>query len=378
MSKWISYFTVCLCLVEVFAIGNSNRIFAQKKAEDNALQWRLIGRVFMDGGFFMNDTSSLGNAFMVNDLRLGTVVKIYDDWEAKIELGYGNGKVSLKDVYLGYSWKGHVFRLGHQYEPFGYARVGSANYRFMSNDVADRVLGNSRKWGLSYSYDRQYWNVMAGVYSDGDIQSSVKFDQGYVLTAKVIGRPLVDDGRLIHIAVAPRFSDSEDEVSFSGGVPTDLLTSSANNWLDATVDRVKNQWKMDLECIMLYDKWYFQGQYYLVHLNRCCVNDFNGQGGYAQAGYLLLGEKHNYNQVTGMMGNPAPGSLELLVRYGNADLNNASICGGRLSEVTVGMNYFVNKYIAGKINYTRMMVGKTSPRGGDNFDLIQARLQFNF
>ena len=38
----------------------------------------------------------------------------------------------------------------------------------------------------------------------------------------------------------------------------------------------------------------------------------------------------------------------------------------------------INKYVAAKINYTHMMVGNSSPKGGDDFDLIQARLQFSF
>ena len=60
------------------------------------------------------------------------------------------------------------------------------------------------------------------------------------------------------------------------------------------------------------------------------------------------------------------------------DRNDAGIRGGRLTDISLGMNYFINKYVAAKINYTHMMVGNSSPKGGDDFDLIQARLQFSF
>lgn len=62
-------------------------------------------------------------SFQVNDLRLGTVIRFEEHWETKIELGYGDSKISLKDIYLNYSIAKHNIRLGYHYEPFGNARV---------------------------------------------------------------------------------------------------------------------------------------------------------------------------------------------------------------------------------------------------------------
>ena len=349
-----------------------------EKSPEDGFRWKLIGRVFFDGGVFMNDTLDFGHAFHVNDIRLGSVVTIGKGWDAKIELGYGNGKVSMKDVYLGYALGEHRFRLGYQYEPFGNARVGTANYRFMQNATADNVFGDSRKLGISYSYDHEWMNIMAGVFSGGDMQGNVKMDQGYSLAAKFIGRPWTGERKLLHLAVAPRFSSGQETATFNGGVPTMLLNKSENGFADATLDGVINQWKLDLECIMIYRKWMLQGQYLFSHLNRREEENFNGQGGYVQASFLILGGGPNYNRQTGMLGNPEKGSLELLARYDCVDLNNGDVLGGKLSDITVGMNYFINKYIAAKINYTRMMPGESSPLGGKGFDLLQARVQFNF
>ncbi len=376
--SFISFFL----LATVFSVGGTlpKQATAQNHnvPKDNPLQWRLIGRVFFDGGIFMNDTLGWDNAFQVHDVRLGTVVKIYDHWEVKIELGYADKKVSMKDVFLSYKLDNHSFRLGYAYEPWGNARVGTASFRFMQNATADNVLGQGRQLGISYSYNYNWINVMAGVFSGGDIQTSGQMNQGYSVAAKFIGRPLMKDGKVLHLAVAPRFAEGKDELDFMGGVPTNLVSKSENGFVDASVDRVINSWKLDAECIFIYDKWYFQGQYLFAHLNRSGGSNFNGKGGYAQAGYLILGEKHNYNVLTGMIGNPAPKSLELLLRYDNVNLNNAGVRGGRLSDITVGVNYFINKYIAAKLNYTRMMVGDFSPKGGGDFDLLQARMQISF
>ncbi len=373
-------FRALLCSSFLLSFSASHLLSAQEfvKGGANGFEWRLLGRVFFDGGYFGGDTTDLGSSFQVNDLRLGTQIRFGGNWEAKIELGFGDSKVSLKDIFLNYKFGDQALRIGHQYEPFGNSRVGTSNFRFMSNAASDKALGNSRKFGVSYSYNHGWFNFMGGIFSNGDMQKSKTFDQGYSIAAKWIARPVMRDRKLIHLSVAPLFSSGRESVTLSAGVPTDLLAKDDNAYVNATVDRLINEWKLDLEMIVLYEKWYFQGQYFLNHLNRFQSDNYNGQGWYVQAGYMLLGEKHNYNATTGMIVNPDPKSLELLCRYDVVDLNDAGIRGGRLSDLSVGMNYFFNKYLAAKINYTYMMVGADSPMGEDDFSLIQARLQFSF
>lgn len=344
--------------------------------EKEQFSWKLSGRVFFDGGVINRDSTV--TAFQVNDIRIGANVRFLEHWEGKIELGYGDSKISFKDIYLNYTLGDHMFRLGFYYEPFGNARVGTANFRFMTNAMADKILGDKRKMGFTYAYNRKWVNVMAGVFSDGDIEKSKPLNQGYILAAKWVGRPFMQDKKLVHIGVAPRFCSNASEISFSGGTPTDLLSKKENTILDARVEQVINQWKLDLEVILLYNKWYMQGQYFLSHLNRFAAPDYNAKGSYIQAGYMIIGEKHNYNSVTGMVVNPDRGSLEVLVRYNNVNLNDAGIQGGRMSDISLGMNYFVNKFVAAKVNYTRMMPGNTALGGKNDFDVIQARLQFSF
>lgn len=354
------------------------------KSANSDFEWRLIGRVLFDGGVFFSDKTELGNGVAVNDLRLGGTVRFLENWNVKLELGYAASKVSLKDVYIDYSVGNHSIKLGHYYEPFGNARVGTTNYRLMTVAGVDKALGDRRKLGLSYSYNMKYFNFMGGVFSDGDVDNAKGLNEGYAVAAKFIGRPLMEDKKLLHIGVAPRFSqhdkDENRNITFSAGAPTDLLTKEAGTFVKAEVSDMINQWKLDLELIALYNKWYLQGQYLLAHVNRFGAPDYNGKGWYVQAGYMILGEKHNYDATCGMIVNPAPKSLELVCRYNKINLNDreAGILGGKMEDVTVGMNYFFNKYIAAKLNYARVMVGKDAPRGAEDFDLIQARVQFSF
>lgn len=347
-------------------------------SKTNGFEWRLMGRVFFDAGAFFNDKTDLGNGVQINDLRLGTQIRFLQDWNVKMELGYGDEKVSIKDIYINYKTGNHNIRLGYYHEPFGIDRIGSTNFKFIETASADKTFGSTRKLGICYLYNQAYFNFMGGVFSDGNPGKSHQLNQGYTVSAKFIGRPLVGDGRLLHLAIAPRFSSHGERIEFTGGVPTTLLSGADNRFVFAEVDRVINQWKMEVELIGIYRKWYLEGHYLMAHVNRAGVANYNGQGGYVQGGYMILGEKQNYNPVTGMVANPAPKSLEILCRYNRTNLNDAGITGGKLSDLSVGMNYFINRYIVARLNYVHVMTSHQAPAGADDFDLIQGRIQFSF
>lgn len=347
-------------------------------SETNGFEWRLMGRVFFDAGAFFNDKTDLGNGVQINDLRLGTQIRFLQHWNVKMELGYGDEKVSIKDIYINYKTGNHNIRLGYYHEPFGIDRIGSTNFKFIETASADKTFGSNRKLGVCYLYNQTYFNFMGGVFSDGNPGKANQLNQGYTLSTKFIGRPVVGDGRLLHLAIAPRFSSHGDQIEFKGGVPTTLLSGADNRFVLADVTQVINQWKMEVEVIGIYRKWYLEGHYLMVHVNRAGVPNYNGQGGYIQGGYMILGEKQNYNPVTGMVANPVPKSLEVLCRYNRTNLNDAGIIGGKLSDLSLGMNYFINKYIVARLNYVHVMVSHDAPGGVDDFDLVQGRIQFSF
>ena len=113
----LRFFLLFSCIfLSSFFISLSAQEFVKGGA--NGFEWRLIGRVFFDGGYFFNDTTDLGSSFQVNDIRLGTQIRFLEHWEAKIELGYGDNKISMKDIFLTYKFgeNGICIDLTHAYQ----------------------------------------------------------------------------------------------------------------------------------------------------------------------------------------------------------------------------------------------------------------------
>ncbi len=112
--------------------------------EKEQFSWKISGRVFFDGGVINRDSTVTG--FQVNDIRIGANVRFLEHWEGKIELGYGDTKIAFRDIYLNYTLGDHMFRLGYYFEPFGNARVGTANFRFWPMQLPIKFWGINGKW----------------------------------------------------------------------------------------------------------------------------------------------------------------------------------------------------------------------------------------
>lgn len=367
-----------LCLSPFLSRGQ-----AFVKSPKDHFEWRLRGRFLLDGGLFINDKASLNNGLILSDMRLGAQLRFLENWNATLEVGYSANKVSLKDVFVNYKFNSNTIQLGHYYEPFGESRTGTTNFRLMSEAPSLKAFTDSRKLGATYQYATHSWNLTGGVFSNTDISANTEGDQGYALSAKVIGRPYYKNGNVFHLAASSVFSTPNSEfqvVRYSAGIPTSLIQKNDNRFVDAQIDQVTNSWKFDCEMVGVYNKWYAKANYIAARVNRFGAANFRGQGCFAEVGYLILGKQHNYNSSVGFVSNPTPGSLEVLVRYDYIDLNDskAEIYGGYMQDVTAGCSYYINKYVAARLNYVYMKVGESAPTGSNNISMMQARIQLAF
>lgn len=356
------------------------------KSEKENFEWRVIGRAMFDGGVFFSDSTKLGNGVVINDLRLGAVVRFLKHWEGRVEIGFAESKVSLKDIYIAYDYNEHSIRAGHYFELFGIEnRVATTTYRLMNMSVTNNAFGDRRKIGVSYMYDNTRWTAAGGLFSDSDVDNNKGLDEGYTIVGKVVGRPVFDENKLVHIGLSARFSEHDEaerqKLVYKAGAPTSVLKSDENQFLRTSVTDMINQWRWGADVIMLYKGAYLQSECLVAHVNRAGAPNYTGKGGYVQVGYLLLGDrKYSYNPSQGWVDNPAASNLELLFRYNITSMNDrhAEIMGGKEQDITLGVNYFLNKYVAVRLNYTYMVTDKYAVNGKESVNFVQGRLQFSF
>ena len=69
--------------------------------------------------------------------------------------------------------------------------------------------------------------------------------------------------------------------------------------------------------------------------------------------------------------------MELAFRYSWIDLNDSGITGGELSDVTYGVNWYLNNFTKLQFNYINADLNR-APVGSSATDIFALRAQLNF
>lgn len=118
-------------------------------------------------------------------------------------------------------------------------------------------------------------------------------------------------------------------------------------------------------------------------------------GYYAQWMFFLTGESKPYLKKVGQIdriiplrsfardketGEWGPGAWEFAMRLSHIDLNDDNIHGGRLTDLTAGVNWYLNPYSKVQFNYIRAMVNRTTAgySGPTGADIFGVRWQVDF
>jgi phosphate-selective porin OprO/OprP len=72
-----------------------------------------------------------------------------------------------------------------------------------------------------------------------------------------------------------------------------------------------------------------------------------------------------------------PGAWEIAGRWSYIDLDDENIAGGRLNDLTLGVNWYLNRYTKFQFNYIHAFL--TRPIGVDSdADIVALRAQLDF
>ena len=375
-------------IISAAALAFSASSFGQikVKTESGDMNVRFIGRTNFDAGTYITSSDTNlndHNGIAMNDTRLGVLANFDEKFSAKIEICYASKAISFRDLWIGYKLNDNSsLTVGNHFQPYGAKPLG-LSYKFVEDASADYAFCPSRKIGVSYAYTSDPFNFTAGLFSDGNVDNGKNIDKGWSLAAKAIYRPILDESTVLHIGLAPMFVQSPNTVSFTGSIPTTVVS---NGLIGTGNLDPKNYLRMEAEAIFISGKLYVEGHYMAANVNdiKFTTVDTAGiststtesaylDGFYAQASYMIIGDKQNYNKKTGLAANASPKSLEVLARISHLNLDADHVKAGKQTDFTLGANYFFSKNLNLKLNYLFASV-----KDGDNYSFVQTRLQFSF
>lgn len=370
------------------------------------LSIKVSGRGYVDGTVVLqNDEEHVASGATISDLRIGVSGK-YQNWSAKIDLGYAKKSVSFKDVYLQYNFKKQNYaRIGHYAEPIGLDYMeSSGNIKFVDAGIVMQTFSPGRRLGVEYmAWGKGLW-FAAGAFADANFakqRTESSADDGYSLTARVAYAPVHEDGKIFHLGVAGSFRkptagtygpstvDNHHQDSYGHGLGTPVTSAKYNS---VSIDHAKNNVRVAGEVIAALDRVAVQGEYIYSNTTRTLdnLNSFSGYGAYAQAGIMLVGAPYSYSQSWARLALPKPGSVELAARFSHVNLQDDDAgftshsfttnkgltldgVGYITNQLTVGLNYYYKPFLRFKLDYDNQHV-----KGMKSFNFITARAQFFF
>jgi len=393
------FIACCLCLLagSLFAQDSNNLKLSVNKGslqvatDDGQFKFGMGGRVYMDAAAYFDDETDLSSGSEIRDIRLLMKATLWKKWDAKINIGFADGAVSLKDVWLMHKINKNSFvRAGHFLEPFGIEQTESSKTtKFMHASSTVEAFRPGRNLGISYANwgKKRFWEI--GLFGS-DTNNKTEGDEGYGLTSRLAFAPINSDDGIFHIGVsgtyrtadAAGFDEHDDPnpefIRYRSRAATHI---ERRRFIDAKVNHAESQVKIGLEMIAANGPISFQGEYIEASVSRKSdYEDYDSQGWYAQLGWLLKGGDYKYKMKSARLAKPDPGSVEFLARYNVTDLNHtdSNIMGGKQKDITFGCTWFVNHNILMKFNFTNVDLDEYSLNGDENFNMIQTRLQFSF
>jgi len=407
----------------------ASRSAAQPDHEQGEYRLTSVGRIFGTDryptvrvtGFFQADVGvvhqsganrdAVGDAQDGADFRRARLQAVGDVWENvgySIEFDFGfPGRPSFMDVWLEIRdvFDDADLRVGQYRQPVGMDGLTSVKALTFIERALPFALLPFRQIGAmlhgTADEDAATWAVSVFRFPTDQFGGNVGDNGGYGFAGRLT-RLAIDDGddMFLHVGGAYSFSDpADDAVRFrsqpeffiaetggaafeSTGVPTTLPP-----FVDTGSFRTDNINLFGAELAAGWGPLHVESELLVSVVNLDDGDTAAFPGAYVQAGYFLTGERRPYDCKAGVPGGIIPnqpfdsnggrGAWEIAGRWSWLDLNDSGIRGGRLNDVTIGVNWYLNRHTKFQFNYIHAFLD--SPINDDSDAGITAlRAQLDF
>lgn len=371
------------------------------KSSDGRFKLKFGGRIMNDwvAAFPYEESvedyaGKLVNGTEFRRVRFFNSGTVYGIVSYKLQLDFAGGDADFKDVWIRINdipGIGH-FKVGHYKEPFGLEELTSSKYiTFMARALTSPFQPSRNTGFMAYNHaldKRLTWAVGtfmdAGGYGESSGSSIARFN----VTGRVTGLPWADlkNNKLLHVGAAYQYRNPDgDTISYDSEPETHQQPDFANTG-DITGVSAANI--VGGELALVTGPYSVQGEYQMSALDRSInmrdttslttkekgvSTNFSAFYVYTSV-FLTKGDHRFYDPGDGAFGRMKPqknfredggiGAIELAVRYSalnlidgkseitdGAYLGSSLVAGGQLSDITVGLNWYLSPNTRIMLNY---------------------------
>ena len=346
-----------LFLAATMALCVASASMAQESTSEPQLKVTPTGRILMDGALYTSNDRDFKDGMAMPDIRLGVKAN-YGDWKAKIDVGFGYGKVSLKDVLIEKKLNANtLLRLGNFVHQFGLQSATSSSMKIsMEEPTSNEAFGYPRLLGAMVVYDKGKYFAAASVHGESYemlYRSNEMGRPSYGGITRLVYRPSYSDGNIIQVGISGAMSTPQyDKVArrshhifdISAGFPTRVAKITS---VSADITDAKFMGKFTPELLLNSGPIALESQYYWFGVKRDEAPAYTAYGAYGLLRMLAIGGNYKYSHADAGIATPGAKSLEFVLGYNYTNLSNnhAGIQGGRVNDLSLTANWYINKYM---------------------------------
>jgi phosphate-selective porin OprO/OprP len=333
----------------------------------------------------------------------------YGPWEYRVAMDFAlSGRPTFLDVFIALNdvpGLGRV-RVGHFFEPLGLEQYSQNRFvTFLERSLPSEVLAPPRNLGVmannNWAGQRGTW--AAGLFrTDSDVFGD---DSGTDFRSAGTGRVTYlvwydeeTQGRdLLHVGASySARATKNDRVRFRARPEIRIGSTDPNIPFFADTGPIPADFYQLLngETLWVRGPFSVQAEYQLMPVSTLDRGAVYFQSWYVLGSVFLTGENRAYRTRTGVLERiiprrdflrrddcggfaVGPGAWELAFRVSHLNLNSGGVTGGRLTDLTFGVNWYLSPYVRMTANYVRAFLTPADGRSGAA-DFLGIRMGYEF
>jgi phosphate-selective porin OprO/OprP len=297
-------------------------------------------------------------------------------------------------------------KVGNFFEPIGLDRLTSNRYvTFMERNLADQAYTPNRNPGIQamnhWDGDNGTWAIGAFRPHTDQFGDGVAWVSDRSVTGRVTWLPYFDEpsgGRYYtHLGAAFSYRTPPGRSMQFQAQPEARLGAAVPNipfFINTGTFNTLSFELFGLEFARVRGPWHVQSEATFVPVQRTDGPDALFFGAYGETGYFLTGEHRPYRRQSATFDRVKPftnffrvrtddgvksgwGAWQIAARLSYVNLTDAGILGGRLTDVTLGLNWYLNPFMRVTSDIVHPMLVQPGT-GFSSANICGVRMQFEY
>ncbi len=354
--------------------------------ESGRMKLNVGGRVHLDTVSVQSDGIAYTDETDIRRLRVDATLDIGNDWRFKIDGDVGGLSPGIYNAWVAYRGiKDTEFRVGNFIAPFnGENMMSSSNTKFIERSLPSELSPNFLL-GASAAYEGKNWSVIGGYFTNPiEDETLTNRDDGKSVVARGVFAPINNKREALHFAAAIERRELDSGASSRVRTNSEFALTRQAILDTHTLAGIDGYTNLNLEVGYVNGPFMMKAQQITRDNDAPALLDPKFTGRAVESAWVITGERQRYSVGTGTFGEVTPdkdnwfGAWEIAARYSTLDLTDGVVAGGEEKNLTVGVNWYVNRNVRVSANYVDAKAQPSRRGVTDHPSAVMGRLQIAF